>query len=59
MKLRHIIICQNKIDLVKESQALEQQQQIINFVKGAIRLLLRLPPLPLSLLCLLFSLSSI
>eukprot|EP00049_Salpingoeca_infusionum_P002295 m.55498 g.55498 ORF g.55498 m.55498 type:complete len:456 (-) comp11491_c0_seq2:504-1871(-) len=36
MKLKHIIILQNKIDLVKESQAQEQYQQIINFVKGTV-----------------------
>jgi translation initiation factor 2 subunit 3 len=35
MKLEHIIILQNKIDLVKESAAAEQYKQIINFVKGS------------------------
>lgn len=35
MKLKHIIILQNKIDLVKESVAMEQYQSIINFVKGS------------------------
>lgn len=34
MKLQHIIILQNKIDLVKESQAKEQYEQILAFVKG-------------------------
>ena len=34
MKLKHIIILQNKIDLVKESQAKEQYDQILTFVKG-------------------------
>jgi translation initiation factor 2 subunit 3 len=34
MKLKHIIILQNKIDLVKEPQALEQYKQILKFVKG-------------------------
>ena len=34
MKLKHIIIVQNKIDLVKESQAQEQYAQIIKFVQG-------------------------
>lgn len=34
MKLKHIIILQNKIDLVKEPQALEQHKQILKFVKG-------------------------
>jgi translation initiation factor 2 gamma subunit (eIF-2gamma) len=34
MKLKHVIILQNKIDLVKESQALEQHEQITKFVQG-------------------------
>jgi len=34
MKLKHIIIMQNKIDLVKESQAKEQHDQIVKFVQG-------------------------
>ena len=34
MKLKHILILQNKIDLVKESQAKEQYEQIIKFVQG-------------------------
>jgi len=36
MKLEHILILQNKIDLVKESQAREQSEQIARFVKGTI-----------------------
>merc|ERR1711936_308236 len=36
MKLKHIIILQNKIDLVKESQAKEQHEQILAFVKGTV-----------------------
>jgi len=36
MKLKHMIILQNKIDLVKESQAKEQYDQILKFVKGTI-----------------------
>lgn len=36
MKLRHIIILQNKIDLVKENQAKEQYDQIIKFVQGTV-----------------------
>jgi len=36
MKLKHMIILQNKIDLVKESQAKEQHEQILRFVKGTI-----------------------
>ena len=34
MKLKHILILQNKIDLVKESQAREQYDQILKFVQG-------------------------
>ena len=34
MKLKHIVIMQNKIDLVKESQAREQYDQILKFVQG-------------------------
>ncbi|XP_053562336.1 eukaryotic translation initiation factor 2 subunit 3 isoform X3 [Bombina bombina] len=33
MKLKHILILQNKIDLVKESQAKEQYEQILAFVQ--------------------------
>lgn len=36
MKLKHIFIIQNKIDLVKESQAKEQYQQILDFIKGTV-----------------------
>jgi translation initiation factor 2 subunit 3 len=36
MKLNYIIILQNKIDLIKESQAEEQYQQILKFVKGTV-----------------------
>ncbi|KAJ4461129.1 putative Eukaryotic translation initiation factor 2 subunit 3 [Paratrimastix pyriformis] len=36
MKLSHIIIIQNKIDLVKEAQALAQYQDILKFIKGTI-----------------------
>ncbi|GFT53776.1 eukaryotic translation initiation factor 2 subunit 3 [Nephila pilipes] len=36
MLLKHIIILQNKIDLVKESQAREQYQDIMRFVRGTI-----------------------
>ncbi|KAK3097627.1 hypothetical protein FSP39_011525 [Pinctada imbricata] len=36
MKLKHILILQNKIDLVKESQAKEQYEQILAFIKGTI-----------------------
>ncbi|PRP88100.1 hypothetical protein PROFUN_04191 [Planoprotostelium fungivorum] len=36
MKLKHIIILQNKIDLVKQENALEQHKQILKFIKGTI-----------------------
>merc|ERR1712012_490858 len=36
MKLKHILILQNKIDLVKESQAKEQHEAILAFVKGTV-----------------------
>lgn len=36
MKLKHIIILQNKIDLMKESQAKDQYEQIQKFVQGTV-----------------------
>ena len=36
MKLKHIIILQNKIDLVKEAQARDQFQNILKFVQGTV-----------------------
>uniref|UniRef100_A0A2K5Q9I1 protein-synthesizing GTPase n=1 Tax=Cebus imitator TaxID=2715852 RepID=A0A2K5Q9I1_CEBIM len=36
MKLKHILILQNKIDLVKEGQAKEQYEQIFVFVQGTV-----------------------
>ncbi|CAO3659012.1 unnamed protein product [Umbelopsis vinacea] len=36
MKLKHIIILQNKVDLVKESAAEEQHKDILAFVKGTV-----------------------
>ena len=36
MQLRHILILQNKIDLVKETAATEQYQQIKQFVEGTV-----------------------
>ena len=36
MKLKHIIILQNKIDLVKETQAQDQHEQILAFVQGEV-----------------------
>lgn len=34
MQLKHILIMQNKIDIVKESQAKDQYDQIMRFVQG-------------------------
>jgi len=34
MKLQHILILQNKIDLIKEAAACEQYEQIQKFVRG-------------------------
>jgi translation initiation factor 2 subunit 3 len=34
MKLRNILILQNKVDLVRESEALEQQKAIAKFIEG-------------------------
>ena len=34
MKLENIIILQNKVDLIKEEQALEHHKSIVAFVKG-------------------------
>lgn len=36
MKLKHILILQNKIDLIKEAQAKEQQEQILRFIEGTV-----------------------
>ncbi|KAJ6550984.1 P-loop containing nucleoside triphosphate hydrolase protein [Mycena vulgaris] len=36
MKLEHIIILQNKVDLIKESQSLDHQKSIAAFVKGTV-----------------------
>lgn len=36
MKLQHIIILQNKIDLVKEAEALNQRDEIKRFVHGTV-----------------------
>ena len=40
MKLKHILILQNKIDLVKESQAHDQYEQILKFIQGLSHLLM-------------------
>lgn len=36
MKLKHILILQNKVDLIREQQAEEHQQSIVEFVKGTV-----------------------
>ncbi|KAH8916269.1 hypothetical protein BT69DRAFT_1270601 [Atractiella rhizophila] len=36
MRLKDIIVLQNKVDLIKEAQAATQYQSIINFVRGTI-----------------------
>eukprot|EP00842_Homolaphlyctis_polyrhiza_P003161 jgi/Hompol1/3846/HPOL_003369-RA len=36
MKLQHIIILQNKVDLIKESAAQQHHQSILQFVKGTV-----------------------
>lgn len=36
MKLKHIIILQNKIDLIRDTQARDQYQEIIKFVQGTV-----------------------
>lgn len=36
MRLKHLIILQNKIDLVKESQARGQEEQIRKFIQGTV-----------------------
>ncbi|XP_003376252.1 eukaryotic translation initiation factor 2 subunit 3 [Trichinella spiralis] len=36
MRLQNILILQNKIDIIKESQAREQHEQILRFIQGTI-----------------------
>ena len=36
MKLKHVIILQNKVDLMREESALEHEKSIIQFIKGTI-----------------------
>lgn len=36
MKLKHILILQNKIDLIKDSQARDQHEQILRFIEGTV-----------------------
>ena len=36
MKLKHVIILQNKVDLMREESALEHEKSIIQFIRGTI-----------------------
>ncbi|CAD6186446.1 unnamed protein product [Caenorhabditis auriculariae] len=36
MQLRHLMILQNKVDIIKESQARENYEQIVGFVQGTV-----------------------
>ena len=36
MKLKHLLILQNKIDLVKEKEAASQYDEILNFIRGTV-----------------------
>ncbi|KAL6926610.1 eukaryotic translation initiation factor 2 subunit gamma [Hanseniaspora valbyensis] len=36
MKLKHVIILQNKVDLMREESALEHEKSILKFIKGTI-----------------------
>lgn len=36
MKLKHVIILQNKVDLMREDSALEHQKSILKFIRGTI-----------------------
>lgn len=36
MKLKHIIILQNKVDLMKEASAMEHYQSILKFIRGTV-----------------------
>lgn len=36
MKLKHVIILQNKVDLMREESALEHQKSILSFIRGTI-----------------------
>lgn len=36
MKLKHILILQNKVDLIKEAAAQEQHEQILKFIRGTV-----------------------
>lgn len=36
MQLKHLLILQNKIDLINESQAKDQNEQIKNFIEGTV-----------------------
>lgn len=49
MKLRNILILQNKVDLVRESEALQQQKDIAKFIEGKYNALIALEPIMLTL----------
>jgi len=36
MKLKHVLILQNKIDLIRDTQATEQHEQILRFIEGTV-----------------------
>jgi len=36
MKLKHVLILQNKIDLIRDTQAQEQHEQILRFIEGTV-----------------------
>ena len=36
MKLKHVLILQNKIDLIRDTQAQEQYKQILGFIEGTV-----------------------
>ena len=36
MQLKHLLILQNKVDIIKESQAREQHEQIKGFVQSTV-----------------------
>ena len=44
MRLGNIIILQNKVDLVKQDQAIQQHEQIRKFVAGTVADQVRSPP---------------
>merc|ERR1712038_1507746 len=47
MKLKHILILQNKIDLIKEEQAKQQHQEILSFIEVVCEYIEKKIPVPL------------